>query len=288
MSSLKGKTVVVTGANTGIGRVTAETLARQGAHVVLACRDLARTQPVLDAIHNGGGTAEFAALDLSNLDQVRQAGTQLQHKHASIHALINNAGLANGGGVTAQGFEMAFGVNHLGHYLFAALFWPSIHAGAPSRVINVASRAHTRIKSFPMDELQGTHHSVGGFLQYCRSKLANVLFTRGLARRVEPAVVATCSLHPGGVATEVFRHQMWIVRKVAALVTWTPEQGAATTLKCATMPQDQLSHGNYYNQYGNVSRMNPLALDDARVEELWLKSAQWTGVPPDWAGTPRR
>jgi retinol dehydrogenase-12 len=285
MNILKGKTMVVTGANTGIGRVTAEKLAAQGAHVVLACRDLGRTQPVLDAIARAGGQASFVALDLADLDAVRVAAEKVA-RHGPIHALINNAGLANVPGVTKQGFEMTFGVNHLGPYLFTALLWPNILAGAPSRVINVASRAHTRIKTFPWEQFQGVHTSPGGFQQYCYSKLANVLFTRGLARRVKPDVVATACLHPGGVATEVFRNQTWLVRTITGWFTMTPEQGATSTLATATMPREQLQHGAYYNEHAKVTPMNPLALDDALVEELWKKSAAWTGVPEDWAGRP--
>src|ERR1700761_881609 len=140
---LAGKNFIVTGANTGIGKITAKSLAERGAHVILACRSLAKTQPVLDEI---GKNAEFLELDLADLASVRRAAEEVLAKNIPIHGLINNAGLAGQRGTTKDGFELTFGTNHLGHYLFTRLLLDRIKQAGHARIVNVSSKSHYAAK----------------------------------------------------------------------------------------------------------------------------------------------
>lgn len=151
-SDLAGKVVLVTGANTGIGRVSAETLARRGAKVFLACRSEEKTRPVIEGIRASGGAAEFLSLDLADLASVRRAARHFATGEA-LHVLLNNAGLAGLQGLTRDGFEVAFGTNHLGHFLLTMLLLPRLRETAPARIVNVASTAHYQAKG--LDFLRG-------------------------------------------------------------------------------------------------------------------------------------
>ena len=142
----QGKTFIVTGANTGIGRETALSLANRGAHVILACRSEEKTQPVLDTIRQRGGSAEFLHLDLASLASVRAAAAEFVRREHRLDCLVANAGIAGHQGTTEEGFELAFGVNHLGHFLLTDLLLPTLKASAPSRVVVVSSEAHTRTR----------------------------------------------------------------------------------------------------------------------------------------------
>jgi retinol dehydrogenase-12 len=279
MSMLKDKVCIVTGANTGIGAVTAQELAAMGAHVVLACRSEAKTQPVLDRIRAAGGDVSFLHLDLSDLDQVRRAVDAFLATGRALHILVNNAGLAGQRGETAQGFELAFGVNHLGHYLWTRLLMEQLKAHAPARIVNVASAQHKQAKGIDEAALQKKTRSVTGMPEYSVSKLCNVLFTKSLARKYDPAVVSAYSLHPGVVATDVWR-------RIPAPIAWlmkrrmiTVEEGAQTTLHCATNPAVANESGLFYDKC-QPRHPNPLAEDEALQDWLWNKSAEWCGLQP--------
>jgi retinol dehydrogenase 12 len=195
---LAGKVVLVTGANTGIGRVTAEELARRGAKVYLACRSEEKTRPVLDGIRSNGGIAEFISLDLGDLASVRSAAVKFLATGDPLHVLVNNAGLAGTRGLTKDGFEITFGVNHLGPFLLTQLLLPVLRATAPARIVNVASKAHYEAKGIDFDALRTSTVSVTGLPEYAVSKLSNVLFTKELARGKAGAGVTSYSLHPRG------------------------------------------------------------------------------------------
>jgi NAD(P)-dependent dehydrogenase (short-subunit alcohol dehydrogenase family) len=207
MNDLAGKTYVITGANSGIGKVTAKELAKRGAHVILACRSADKTQPVIDEIKRdtGNDKIEFVAIDLSDLASVRACAEQLLARGIPIHGLINNAGLAGSRGTTKDGFELTFGANHLGHYLLTRLLLDRIKQSGPARIVNVASDSHYRAKGIDWEAVRGKTKSVTGYPEYEVSKLANVLFTKELARRLEGTNVTTYALHPGVVATNVWR-----------------------------------------------------------------------------------
>ena len=281
MSDLAGKTFVITGANTGIGKITARELARRGAHVILACRSLDKTQPVIDEIktESGNDKIEFVALDLADLASVRRCAEDLLARKIPIHGLINNAGLAGSRGTTKDGFELTFGTNHLGHYLFTRMLLDRIKQSGPARIVNVASASHYQAKGINWDALRAKTKSPTGLPEYAVSKLANVLFTKELARRLEGSKVTTYSLHPGVVATDVWRRVprpfRWVMKKFMV----TPEEGAQTSIRCATAPELASETGRYYDHDGKERRPNKLANDEELAKQLWTKSAEWTGLP---------
>ena len=175
-------TIVITGANTGIGAACALLLARPGAHVVLACRSEERTAPVLARVCEKGATASFLQLDLGDLAQSSAAGAELARRHGAIDLLINNAGLAGGRGLTSDGYELAFGTNHLGHFAFTLPVLARI-SRARGRIVNVSSGNHRRAKGIPWQRLREPTRSLSGMAEYGISKLCNILFTAELRRR---------------------------------------------------------------------------------------------------------
>jgi retinol dehydrogenase-12 len=272
---LTNQVALVTGANTGIGRVTAIELAKQKAHVILACRSPERTQPVLDEIARSGGRAEFIPLDLADFASVRACAQAFLDRNEPLTLLINNAGLGGGRGFTKDGFELAFGTNHLGPYLLTRLLLPALERSFGSRVVNVASTGHTFAKGIDWAAVQRPTASTTGFPEYCVSKLANVLFSSELARRAS-ASVHTYSLHPGAVASDVWREVPWGLRHLMKLFMLSNEDGAKTTLFCATSDAVSGDTGLYYEKC-KAKRPSELAQSEALARELWERSAVWTG-----------
>lgn len=275
---LSGTYAVVTGANTGIGRVTAEVLAARGASVVLACRSEERTRPVLDAIRAAGGDATFEALDLGELASVRACAERLLAKGRPIDLLINNAGQAGQRGLTKDGFELTFGTNHLGHFLFTVLLAPLLVKAPHARIVNVSSKAHYDAKGIDFEALRKPTRAITGLPEYSVSKLANVLFTRELARRLgKRSNVRSYALHPGVVASDAWRKVPWPVRVIMKMGMLTNEEGAKTTLYCATSPEVADHDGRYYDS-SREKKPSALAHDDDLANELWKKSVEWTGA----------
>lgn len=274
----EGKTFLITGANTGIGRVTAVELARAGARVILACRSLERTQSVMDEITDlaGEGAVSFIALDLSDLNSVRECVRSFEAMNEKLDGLINNAGLAGKKGLTMQGFEMAFGVNHLGHFLLTMLLWD--HLDEQARVVHVASRAHQRVDGLDFGALQSEAKTATAFPEYSASKLANVLFSNELARRIEGTGVRSYALHPGVVASDVWREVPRPMRWIMKRFMITNEQGAMTTLYCATSPDVAEHNGRYYDAC-KERRPTSVALDPGLAAELWDRSVVWSEAP---------
>ena len=278
-TDLANKTFIVTGANTGIGKVTALELAKRGAHVILACRSAEKTQPVIDEIkrETGNDHIEFVQLDLGDLASVRRCAEELLARKEPIHGLINNAGLAGQRGTTKDGFEIQFGTNHLGHYLFTRLLLDRLKQSGHARIVNVASQSHYSAKGIDWDALQKPTRTTTAMREYGVSKLANVLFTKELARRLEGTDVTTYALHPGVVATDVWRRVprpfAWLMKRFM----WTPEQGARTSLRCATAPELANETGRYYD-HSREKQPSKLAQDAHLAEELWQKSAEWVGL----------
>lgn len=272
-----GKVALVTGANSGIGRVTARTLALSGWHVFLACRDEAKTRPVLDEIaaaSGGAARAEFLPLDLGDLRSVRECAAAFLARKLPLHLLVANAGLAGARGQTKSGFEIAFGVCHVGHFLLTQLLLGTLKASKPSRIVVVASVAHRHAKGIPFDQLRQRTVSSTGLPEYAVAKLSNVLFARELARRLQGSGVTTYSLHPGVVATDVWRSVPGFLQPLIKLFMISEEQGAATTLHCATSAEAGKESGLYYEKC-RVKETAPLGRDDALARELWARSEQW-------------
>lgn len=278
---LKGKTYVVTGATAGIGRITATELARRGAHVIVTGRSKEKAQPIVDAIkaETSNQNVEAISLELGDFDSIRAAAKNLLDRKIPIHGLINNAGMASTRGMTKSGFELAWGSNHVGPYLFTRLLLDRLKESAPSRIVNVASSSHFRAKSIDWGSLQSKTRSVTGLPEYEASKLANVLFSKALAKRLEGTGVTVYSLHPGTVATDVWRRMPAPVRWIAKKFMLTPEEGAAATLRTATDPALATESGKYYTVGGVERHPSRVAQDPALAEELWTKSANWVGLP---------
>jgi NAD(P)-dependent dehydrogenase (short-subunit alcohol dehydrogenase family) len=277
MTDLTGKHAIVTGSNTGIGRVTAIELARAGARVWLACRSSDKTQPVIDEITAAGGKAEFLALDLGDLAAVRASAASFLALDLPLHLLVNNAGLAGQRGITADNFEMAFGVNHLGPFLFTNLLLDRLKKSAPARIVNVASHSHYRAAGLDWSRLHRPTRTVTGFREYGVSKLANVLFSAELARRLDGTGVTAYALHPGVIASDIWRRVPWPFRQLMHLRMKTPEEGARTSLHCATAPELAAESGRYYDKC-KERRPSTLSQDAALAAELWKRSAEWVGL----------
>lgn len=274
---LAGRNVVVTGANTGIGRATAAALARRGARVVLACRSEEKTRPVLDALRAevGAEAVHFAPLDLASLDSVARCVEALAAGPA-IDVLIANAGLSpQKGQVTADGFEMSFGVNHIGHFALACGLVDRIPRGG--RVVVVASAMHYKADGIDFEAVRRPTASLAGTREYAVGKLANVLFAAEAARRWSDRGVHTYALHPGVIASDIWRVLPWPIRPLFKLFLKSTEEGARTSLYCATDPEAGRQSGLYYDDC-QVKTPSRAARDEALAAELWRRSAEWTGV----------
>ncbi len=278
---LSGRVVLITGANTGIGRATAEVLAKNGAHIIMACRSREKTEPVMHEIRTlcGHDRVEFIPLDLGSLASVRKCAETFLTRDLPLHILINNAGLAGHKGLTSDGFEMTFGVNHLGHFLLTMLLLDRIKQSAPARIVNVASRAHKRTNTFDFDILRQPYKG-NPMSAYAVSKLANVLFSAELARRLEGTNITTYSLHPGVVASDVWRSVPWPIRPLIKRFMLTNEQGALTTLHCAMSPKAAHETGLYYDE-SKPKTPTTLAQDQSLARSLWDKSIEWAQLSPE-------
>jgi retinol dehydrogenase 12 len=271
---LEGRTFIVTGANTGIGRATAVELARRGGRVHLACRSEQRAQPVLDHITAlpGPGSAAFLALDLADLAAVRRAAIDYVERGEPLHVLVNNAGLVAQRGLSVDGFELTFAVNHLGPFLFMTTLLPLIEQSAPARVVNVSSASHYQARFLDFERVR-RRTSFTGLREYAASKLCNVLFTQELARRAEGTGVTTYAPHPGTVATDIWRRIPKPVVGVLRRSMRSPEEGARPSIHCATSPEAAGESGLYYHDDG-ARRPNALATPQLAAE-LWKRSEEW-------------
>ncbi len=270
------RVALITGANTGIGRVTARELARQGVHVFVACRSEQRTQPLLDEVRAvaPGAKVEWLALDLTSFESIRHCAQAFLGRGLPLHLLINNAGLAGAKGLTQDGFELAFGVNHLGHFLLTQLLLERLQSSAPARIVTVASRAHRQAPGIDWQALRQPTRTASAIAEYGVSKLANILFSAELGRRLQGTGVTTYSLHPGVVASDVWRSVPWPLRTVIKLFMLSTEQGAATTLYCANSESLAAESGLYYDAC-RVKVPSKLAQDPALAAELWKVSQDW-------------
>jgi retinol dehydrogenase 12 len=190
---------------------------------------------------------------------------------------VNNAGLAGQRGLTKDGFELTFGTNHVGPYLFTRLLLPAIEKADTARIVNVASKAHRRATAIDFDVVRTSTPSISGVPEYNVSKLANVLFSRELSRRV-PSKIRTYALHPGVIASDVWREVPWGARHLMKLFMLTNEQGARTTLYCATDDAVRDHTGRYYDACREVQPA-PLGRDDGLAKVLWERTAEWTDLP---------
>ena len=274
ITDLAGRTIVVTGANTGIGLVTARTLAQRGARIIMANRSEDKTRPILDELRAAGAQADFVALDLGDLTQVRAAAARVRELTDKVHVLVNNAGLAGQRGLTKDGFELTFGVNHVGPFLFTQLLEPLLRAAAPARIVNVASAAHYSATGIDWDAVRKPTRTTTAVYEYNVSKLANVLHVAELARRLAGTGVTSHAVHPGVVASDVWRKVPWPIRPLIKLFMKSVEDGAKTSIYCAAAPELAGDSGLYYTEC-KVKTPSKLAQDPALAAELWRRSAEW-------------
>jgi NAD(P)-dependent dehydrogenase (short-subunit alcohol dehydrogenase family) len=270
------RVALITGANTGIGRVTALELAKQGLHVFVACRSKQRTQALLEQARSAAPDAkiEWLALDLASFESIHQCAEAFLSRGLPLHLLINNAGLAGAKGVTKEGFELAFGVNHLGHFLLTSLLLERIQSSAPARIVTVASRAHYRAPGIDWEALRAPTRSRLAIAEYGVSKLANILFSAELGRRLQGSGVTTYSLHPGVVASEVWRSAPKLLGALIKPFMLAPEEGAATSLYCATNAGVSEQTGLYYDKC-QIKEPSKMARDLSMAAELWQRSEEW-------------
>jgi NAD(P)-dependent dehydrogenase (short-subunit alcohol dehydrogenase family) len=275
---MEGRTVVITGGNSGIGLETAVALAGAGARVVLGCRDAGRADAAVADIasRSGNDAVGHRRLDLADLPSVRAFAADLADLDR-VDVLINNAGLILGERrETAQGFEATFGTNHLGHFLLTGLLSEQLRASGSARVVNVASMAHLWAwRGMSWGDLD-RHHRYNGWQAYGESKLANILHARALAARFEGTGVVAHSLHPGSVHTRFGKDgdtsgaTAWLMQ----FTEWTligAEDGARTTVHVATSDEAGRTSGTYWAN-ARAARPSPVARDDAEAERLWCVS----------------
>ncbi|XP_053130635.1 dehydrogenase/reductase SDR family member 13 isoform X2 [Hemicordylus capensis] len=272
------------GGNTGIGKATALDLARRGARIILACRHRARGESAAYDIRRASGNNEvlFMSLDLASLKSVRVFAETFLRSEPRLDILINNAGIADGGR-SEDGFNLAFQVNHLGHFLLNHLLLDRLQHCAPSRLLVVASNAHLPGKI----DFQNVHKPVAGVLKafqsYCNSKLANILYARELANRLEGTKVTCYAIHPGSVRTEIVRSIPTWMKPFYFLFSWLffrdPTGGAQTSIYCATQEGIEMFSGRYFVDC-ELQDPWPHACDDAVAKKLWEVSEKLLGLPP--------
>jgi NAD(P)-dependent dehydrogenase (short-subunit alcohol dehydrogenase family) len=280
---LEGRAFVVTGASSGIGLHAAAALARGGARVFLGCRSIEKADATAAALRAQAGAAGAAlelepfVADLGDLGGVRSAAAAFLARGVPLHGLVNNAGVAGVKGLTADGFELTFGVNHLGPFLLTRLLEPALRAARRARVVNVASNAHRGATRIDFAALRRPTRSLIGWPEYSVSKLCNILFTRELTRRWAGTGVTAYALHPGVVATGLWRRIPQPLRWLMMRAMITPEEGARTILYCATAPELAETSGRYYREE-REARPSATAEDDALAARLWEESERMAGL----------
>jgi NAD(P)-dependent dehydrogenase (short-subunit alcohol dehydrogenase family) len=275
---MTGRVCVVTGATRGIGRATAAGLAHLDAHVVMVCRRREDGEKVSRQIQARGGTIpDIVTADLSSQASIRQAATYLKGRYPRLHVLINNAGvIPRRREVTVDGLEMQFAVNHLAYYLLTSLLLPELEAGAPSRIISVSSGAHSHA-TMDFGDLQA-EQGYEPQQVYSRSKLANILFTYELSRRLRDTGVTANCLDPGVVATKMLADYTGVPSGGGALARTfgaTPEQGAETSIYLAVSPDVERVTGKYFKRKREISSSRE-SYDDAAARRLWEVSERLT------------
>jgi NAD(P)-dependent dehydrogenase (short-subunit alcohol dehydrogenase family) len=276
--SMRGRICLVTGANSGIGRATTEALARMGARVVMVCRDRGRGEQARAEVSRDSGNAqvELFVADLGSSPSIRALSGELHQRLHHLNVLVNNAGTyLTKREVTADGLEATFAVNHLGYFLLTNLLLDLLEAGAPSRIVNVSSGAHLNAH-INFDDLQWERH-YNGWKAYGQSKLANVLFTNELARRLEGTGVTVNAVHPGVVRTNFGSSGGFIHfgTRIAGPFLLSPEKGADTVVWLASSPEVEGVTGKYFAKR-KPSRTSTEARDPAEQERLWQISAELT------------
>jgi retinol dehydrogenase-14 len=279
---VKGRTVVITGASGGIGLEAAVAIARMGARVALVARPGQKATRAFEEVRarSQSTDVDLHACDLSSLMDVRRLAGEIRERYPKVSVLINNAGTVNQTRrITADGFELTFAVNHLSHFVLTTLLLDRLMASAPSRVIHVSSAAH-RGGDLDFDNL---HYEHGGFSilkSYSRLKLANVLFSNELARRLNGSGVTSNSVHPGGVVTNIWNRTPWWVQPILVVARpfmLSAEEGAARVVMVATSSEVEGHTGGYYER-NKLAETSPDGSDRKLAMRLWEASEAMTSV----------
>jgi len=277
VNELEGKSFVVTGANTGIGRATVEALASRGAsRIVIASRSREKTQPVLDDLAKRNPRAElaFVPLELGDLASCARAADEILRHDKPIDVLVDNAGIAGLQGLTKDGFELTFGTNHLGPFVFTEKLLPLVERAPQGRIVIVSSVGHYRCKSIDWAAQRKPTATWSAMPEYSVSKLCNVLYAKELARRLSTTRVTTYSLHPGTVGSDIWSRRLGVFASLIKPFMVTNEQGARTQIHCATDPGLSKESGLYYDEE-RPKEPNQLAHDVALQDELVRRSREW-------------
>uniref|UniRef100_H3D5K2 Retinol dehydrogenase 13 n=1 Tax=Tetraodon nigroviridis TaxID=99883 RepID=H3D5K2_TETNG len=287
-ATIKGKTVIITGANTGIGKEAARELAQRGGRIIMGCRDMEKCEATAKEIRGSTLNRHVYAsqLDLSSLKSIREFAEKITKEEQRVDVLINNAGVMRcPAWKTEDGFDMQFGVNHLGHFLLTNLLLDKLKESAPSRVINLASLAHI-VGKMDFEDLNWEKKKFDTKQAYCQSKLANVLFTRELAKRLQAGTGVTVNaVHPGVVATELGRHtglhqsrfSSSVLSPFFSLLVKRPELGAQPVVYLAVSDDMEGVTGKYYDVM-TEKEPAPQALDEEVAHRLWEVSLRLVGL----------
>jgi NAD(P)-dependent dehydrogenase (short-subunit alcohol dehydrogenase family) len=277
MTTMQDRICLITGGTSGIGKSTAQGLARLGATVVIVGRDAQKTRQVVTEIRSVSGNPNVDSLlaDLSSQQAIRHLAAEFKRNYSQLHVLLNNAGGAfTTRQLSGDGIEMTFALNHLAYFLLTNLLLDTLEASAPARIINVSSDAHARGK-IEFDNLQG-ERSYSSFGPYGNSKLANILFTTELARRLDGTGVTVNALHPGLTSTGFGKNNPGLLMKIMGvvipLIARSPEKGAATPIYLASSPEVQSITGKYFVDC-KVTQPAPQAMDSDVAKKLWDVSA---------------
>ena len=279
--NMNGKICLVTGADSGLGKVTALEIAKMGATVVMLCLNLNEGEETLTEIKqkSENDSVDLMICDLSSMDSVRKLATDFKAKYKKLHVLINNAGVQLGERtLSVDGYEYTFATNFLGHFLLTNLLLDVIKASVPGRIINVSSLAH-RLGKINFDDLHFENRKYDEYPAYCQSKLAIILSTYEWARRLEETGITVNCLHPGIVRTNIMRHSKYGQKSfdLAGDLLLTPEQGAKTTIYLATSPEVENITGKYFDNKKEV-KSSKKSYDRNLQKKLWGVSEKLTGL----------
>ncbi|GAB0091558.1 retinol dehydrogenase 12 [Sergentomyia squamirostris] len=288
---MDGKVVIITGANTGIGKETALDLARRNAKIYLACRDFDRCEAARKEIIEKTGNQQIfnRHLDLSDQQSVRDFVEKFSNEEEKLDVLINNAGVLNlPHSLTVDGIESHFGINHVSHFLLTHLLLDHLKKAQQGRIVNVSSVGYKSAK-IDKDDLQ-LQKSYAELIAYCNSKLAQVLTTQSLAKKLEGTNVTVYSLHPGIIITEIWRNgkiskilQLFLVPVLRFLFCKSIKSGAQTSIRCAVDPDLATVSGKYFSDCEVVEKLKGQANEIGLEDFLWTESLRLAKIPSDFS-----
>ncbi len=276
---LKNKIVIVTGATSGVGYALTEALLKKGAYVVMLNRDETKSQNAIEKLKNEAGSTsiDFIKVDFSSMDSIKAAAEEFTKNYKRLDVLINNAALSNKNkDFTCEGIEKTFAVNHLGYFLLTNLLLDTLKKSAPSKIINVASRAHTRID---FDNLNG-EKNFNPFTAYQYSKMGNIYFTFELAKRLKDSGITVNCVHPGVVRTGIYRETYGIVKLLIKMM-WpffkTPQQSASIIMPLIESNEFEETTGKFFVD-AKISEPKRGTYDIESQKRLWELSEKLTGI----------